>query len=97
MKLKLIEIAGWYGAIAIIGAYALASFNIISSQSLSYQILNITGALGLILVSWKKKVYQSVVLNIIWTFIGLAAVYNILISQQGKSYNLTLQQKLKSN
>lgn len=80
MKQKLIEIAGWYGTIAIIGAYALASFNIISSQSLSYQILNITGALGLILVSWKKKVYQSVVLNIIWTFIGLAAIYNIIIN-----------------
>lgn len=81
MKLKLIEIAGWYGAIAIIGAYALASFNIISSQSLLFQILNITGALGLTMVSWKKKVYQSVVLNIIWTFIGLVAVYNILIIQ----------------
>ena len=81
VKLNFIELAGWYGTLAILGAYALASFNIITSQSLLFQILNITGALGLIAVSFRKKVYQSVVLNVIWTFIGLAAIYNILITR----------------
>ncbi len=32
MKDKLINIFGWYGTIAIIGAYALNSFGIISSR-----------------------------------------------------------------
>jgi hypothetical protein len=72
------EIIGWYGTIAIVLAYALLSFNIISSNMLIYQILNGTGALGIVLISLKKKAYQPGVLNIIWVAIALIAIINIL-------------------
>jgi len=39
-----IEILGWYGVIAVLGAYALISFSL-SANSLWYQGLNITGGL----------------------------------------------------
>jgi hypothetical protein len=74
-----IEIEGWYGTIAILGAYALSSFNLISTQSYLYQILNITGALGIVAVSLRRKAYQPAVLNIMWTVIGLIAVIKILL------------------
>ena len=73
------ETIGWYGTFAILIAYALVSFNYLSSSTLLYQILNGTGALGLIFISFKKKAYQPGVLNIIWAIIALIAIINMLI------------------
>lgn len=78
MNNKMIEIIGWYGTVAIVGAYALSSFNIISSQAALYQFLNVTGAMGIVAVSLRKKVYQPAVLNIIWTIIGAVALLRII-------------------
>ena len=72
------EIFGWYGAIAILGAYALVSFSLIASDGLIFQLLNLTGALGLLAIGYYKKVYQSVILNIIWSIIGIVAIANII-------------------
>jgi hypothetical protein len=75
------ESIGWYGTFAIILAYALSSFNILSPSSITYQILNATGAIGIIYISSKKEVYQSVVLNIIWLTIALIAVALIVLAR----------------
>ena len=80
MNKKIInEIIGWYGTVAIVSAYALLSFNIIVSKSLIYQLLNATGAIGIIYISFKKKAYQPGVLNIIWTIIATVAIIKILM------------------
>lgn len=73
-----IEIYGWYGAIAIITAYALVSFSLIEPTSFTYQALNITGALGIALVSFYKKAYQPGILNIVWAIIALVAITKIV-------------------
>ncbi len=73
-----IEIFGWYGAIAIILAYALVSFSLLPATSIWYQLLNVTGALGIVVVSLHKKAYQPGVLNIIWILIALLAIFYIL-------------------
>jgi hypothetical protein len=78
MKRQIIEIFGWYGTFAIIGAYALASFSILKSDGFIYQLLNVTGALGLMTIAYYKKVFQSVVLNIIWLIIGIVAIVKII-------------------
>lgn len=74
----LIEIFGWYGMSAIILAYALISFGVLQPTSLSFQLLNATGALGIVVISFYKKAYQPCVLNIIWTVIALGAMARIL-------------------
>lgn len=80
MASKLIdEIIGWYGAGAIVLAYALVSFGALSASALSYQILNGTGALGIIYISLKKKAYQPGVLNIIWAIIAFIAIMRLLL------------------
>ena len=56
MKLA-IEIFGWYGAMAILLAYALVSFSYIEPTNIWYQVLNGTGALGIVAVSFYKKAY----------------------------------------
>lgn len=79
MKKTLIELAGWYGTVAIVGAYALLSFHVIGADGLPYQLLNLSGALGIIAVALDKKDLQPAVLNIIWAVIGIVAVARILL------------------
>jgi len=74
------EAFGWYGMVAIVSAYALNSFALIASSDLIYQILNTTGALGIVYISFKKKAYQPGVLNIIWAIIAIIAIIKIFIS-----------------
>lgn len=81
IKQKYIEIIGWYGALTIILAYALVSFKIIQSDEFVYQILNLTGALGIIVISVVKKVKQSAVLNIFWALIAAIALIGIAINR----------------
>ena len=68
-----IEIYGWYGALAIIAAYALVSFSLIQPTSLTYQTLNVTGALGIY-----KKAYQPGILNMVWAIIAVVAIMKLL-------------------
>ena len=72
------EFFGWYGVIAILVAYALLNFGIFDIHSLLYQILNITGALGITYDALKDKDYQPVVLNIIWALIALFSIIKIM-------------------
>jgi len=78
MKNGIIETLGWYGTVAIILAYALTSFGFLSSGNIWYQVLNGTGAIGIVIVSLNKKAYQPGVLNIIWTIIAIIAIIKIV-------------------
>lgn len=72
------EAIGWYGAVAILLAYALLSFGVLPSVSLEYQLLNLTGALGIILISMKKNNYQPAALNAVWALVALMSILSLL-------------------
>lgn len=74
----MLEFIGWYGVVAIVGAYALNSFDLIESNSISYQLLNLSGAIGVLSISFVKQAYQPAILNIIWAFIALVALLKII-------------------
>ena len=71
------EIIGWYGAAAIVIAYILNSFSIIAANTLVYQMLNLTGAIGIIVISLMKKTYQPAAVNIIWAVVAVIALVKI--------------------
>jgi len=73
-KGKLAEICGWYGMTALIVAYFLVSFGIIDGQSLIFQLINLTGGIGLVIVAASRGVTQLVILNFFWAAIGLIAI-----------------------
>ena len=77
MKKLLIEIVGWYGAVAIILAYGLVSFGALGATSAVYQLLNVTGAVGIVIISMTKQAYQPAALNAVWTVIGLVALMRL--------------------
>lgn len=68
----------WLGVVAILLAYGLLSFNVITSNSVWYQALNLAGAAMIFIISFLKKDYQPAVLNVIWTIIALVALIKIL-------------------
>lgn len=71
----LIEALGWYGTIAIVTAFALTSFGVIHPSDSLYLALNITGAVGIIVVSYRKKAYQPAVLNVVWLLIAVISIF----------------------
>lgn len=73
------EIAGWYGTIAIVGAYIGVSFRLISPTGAAYQLLNLTGALGIAVISIVKNVRQSIVLNLFWALIAAVALAALVL------------------
>lgn len=71
----LIEIVGWLGAFAVLSSYALLSARRMSSQSSAYQLLNVVGAVGLLLnAAWNGAV-PSAAVNVLWLGIGVHALW----------------------
>lgn len=79
LRANLIETAGWYGAAAVLLAYALVSFNIISPHGWIYQLLNFTGAVGVLIISYMKHARQPALLNFVWAVIALVALIQLAI------------------
>jgi hypothetical protein len=78
MKAKEISYLGWYGVLAILAAYALVSFGFIGVNSYPYQLLNLTGALGILIETVSKKDRQPAVLNGIWAVVALMAIIRLI-------------------
>lgn len=79
-KEKLANILGWYGAFATLTAYFLVSIGYVHARELPYQILNLTGAIGLGIVCYYKRTYQPLFVNIIWALIAILAIILIISS-----------------
>ena len=78
-KKIIIESLGWYGVLAILSAYALISFLVIEPDSWQYQLLNISGSIGIIVSSVSKRDYQPVVLNVAWLLIAVVALFGVIL------------------
>ena len=74
------NLCGWYGMSAMIIGYILVSLNMVAADGLPYQLLNITGAAGLLVVAESKHVIQSVLANLFWLLIGIVIVCRILFN-----------------
>ena len=72
------DITGWIGAFVLLGAYLLVSFDLIGAQSIAYQLMNIIGAVGLMILALARRATPSVFVNAIWIIIGLVAIVGII-------------------
>ncbi len=80
--LILVEIAGWAGALLILGGYALLTAGKVDARSALYQGMNVAGAAGFIVNGWWHGALPSAVLNVIWMGIGLFALSRILLRRR---------------
>jgi len=74
----LIEILGWVGSIEVVTAYALNSYQKIKSDSLTFQLLNLSGAIFLIVNSIYKEAYPFTFINSVWSVIAIFAIIGII-------------------
>jgi hypothetical protein len=74
-----VEIIGWYGMAAVLGAYALVNLSILPSDSLVCILLNLTGSVCLLIVSAIKRAHPLVALNIVWAVIAIIGLLRIFL------------------
>jgi hypothetical protein len=71
MNLTFIDILGWIGAVAVLAAYLLVSTSKIDGKSVLFQVLNLSGAVLLIINTVVLKAYPSAFVNIVWSGIAI--------------------------
>jgi hypothetical protein len=69
-----IDIAGWCGAVLILGSYALISSGRLLPHSGLYQWMNVAGAIGFIINSGWNGAWPSAGLNVVWLGIAVVAM-----------------------
>ena len=79
-SLKFTEVFGWYGTIALIGAYFLVSFGLVDPEGITFLGLNASGGMALVVYSFSKKATQLAILNIFWALIGVVAMVRAVLS-----------------
>lgn len=74
------EIAGWYGTLAILGAYTLSSFEVLPAASPVLALLNLTGGLGVAWVCFRKRTWQAFWLEAVWSMVAIGALARWLLA-----------------
>jgi hypothetical protein len=72
-KKDTISMLGWIGITLILVAYGLLSFDLIPKGDL-YDILNLIGALLVIVDAFDDRAYPPAVLNVIWFLVALISL-----------------------
>ncbi len=71
-----IDLIGWIGSAEVIAAYVMISYFTITSKLL-YQVLNLTGAIFLIINTFYYEAYPSTFTNFVWVTIALVALFRL--------------------
>lgn len=69
-----IEIIGWIGAVLIVGAYFFNINGKLKSSSAVYIISNLLGGIFFTINTLVHHAYPSMIVNIIWVIIAIAAL-----------------------
>lgn len=71
------DIIGWLGAASILLAYFLVSREKLPPTSRGFQLLNLFGAVGIVINSLHHRAYPSAGLNVAWTLIALYGLMKV--------------------
>ena len=69
--------AGWTGAVLVLGAYILVTLGRLTGQSAQFQWMNLAGAAGILLNGWWHGALPSATLNLIWMLFAVGALWSI--------------------
>jgi hypothetical protein len=74
MTRVLVDVAGWFGAASLLAAYALVSSGQLAGRGLGFQLLNLAGAIGLLVNGVYHGAWPSAGLNAVWLVVGLVGL-----------------------
>jgi len=72
-----IEVVGFAGAALYLVGYGLLSFGRLGAQTVLYQVLNLTGGIGVAANALYHDALPSLVVNIAWCSVAVAALVRI--------------------
>jgi hypothetical protein len=72
------NLVGWLGTLSYIIAYFLLSLGKLKAEQKTYHLLNILGAVGLIVNAIHLNDYPNIIVNVVWFAIGFAALIYII-------------------
>ena len=67
----------WYGTIAVLGAFGLAMFHVVPWMGNMFMILNLSGALALVIAGLFKRSWHAFVFYLIWGAITTIQYFKI--------------------
>ncbi|MGL1889678.1 MAG: hypothetical protein OCD76_24405 [Reichenbachiella sp.] len=70
----IIDIIGWIGSAEVIIAYWMISTHRVTAKSSGYQLLNLSGAIFLIVNTYYYHSFPSMAINIVWVGIAIQAL-----------------------
>lgn len=79
-----VDILGWLGALILIVAYGLISYCSANGRSPTYQTLNVTGSIFLVVNTAWHHAWPSSVVNVVWVGIATSVLLRGLKSQFAK-------------
>jgi len=74
-----VEYLGWCGTLAIAASYALYFLGKLGAESIWFQLLNLLGAIALVVFSIYRRVWPVAVVCVVW---GGIAAYSLYIYLQ---------------
>ncbi len=74
----IINTVGWTGSGLVVLAYGLVSTNRLKGNSIGYQILNLLGAIFLLINTVYFGAYPSSFTNIVWITIAIVAIVRVV-------------------
>jgi hypothetical protein len=83
--MNLTDIIGWIGSIEILAAFGLNSFQKINSNSWTFQLLNLTGGIFLIINSIAHEAYPFTFINSVWVVISIIALIKMATAKSFQS------------
>ena len=73
------EVLGWVGAGAVLLGYALLSLDIIRGDSIVYHSFMLAGSAGLAVITYYRRAYQPMLVNIVFCFFAALALVRLLV------------------
>lgn len=73
------EIIGWVGSVSILSSYGLLSTGIINGSSYIYHTLVLFGSIGLALITYRHRAFQSFTVNIAFGVFATLALIRLFL------------------
>ena len=73
-----LEVLGWTGTILILVSYALLASGVIGND-IRYHGLLLIGSIGVAAISYYKKAWQPMVLNLVFMILAIIAIMRIAL------------------
>ncbi|GAA3119296.1 CBU_0592 family membrane protein [Streptosporangium carneum] len=79
-----VDLLGWAGAALMLYGYAMVSSSRMAGDGMPYQIVNLVGAIALMINTAYHSAWPSAILNVVWGVIGLVAVTRTVTARNRK-------------